>query len=131
MTFQDQLAEDAETVWLAGDGHGFDVTITHRRGGSTDDTESIQAIIDRDNERQYMAGSDISRTNRHGDRYNANVYLTILKSVVVGPGDTFVLNDGVICNFVEAIGTDSLGGLKTIACIAPQGVTTKRTRLVP
>lgn len=131
MTFQDQVAADAELVFLAGDGSGFDVAITHRRGGSADDTASIQAIIDRDNETQYMAGNALTRADRHGERSNANVYLTILKSVDVGTSDTFVLNDGVVCNYVETIGTDSIGGTKTIACIAPNGISTKNPRLRP
>ncbi len=49
----------------------------------------------------------------------------------VGNGDTFVLPDGTVLNYVDTPSTDSGNGLKKITCINPHGITTKRTRLQP
>lgn len=109
--------------------HGED--ITHRIGGSTDDTETITAIVDLDTQRQTLPGNYVSRTDRHGQRSNGTVYLMMRPEVVVGSGDTFVLGDGRVVNYVDEPSSDTGNGLKKITCILPQGITTKRTRLHP
>ena len=130
-TLNEDIAADAAAVILAGDGLGFDVAITHRVRGDASNTATIQAIVDRDNEQPFMAGNHLTNADRHGERVNANVYLTILSSVTVSNGDVFVLADGTIVNYVETLSRDDSGGLQRLACVAPNGISTKNPRLRP
>lgn len=130
-TFQDDLAYDGTNVFGAAEGEGFDVLITHRKRGDAADTEEIYATIDRDNERQFMAGNVLTRSDRGGERYNANIYLTMATSVIIDPLDKFVLADGTVVNFVEVLERSDLAGRMTLSCVAPQGISTKNPRLRP
>lgn len=130
-TFQDDLADDGVDVFGATDGSNFDVAITHRKRGDASDTETIYAQIDRDNERQFMAGNQQTRSDRNGERYNANIYLTMSTSVEIDPNDKFVLPDDTLVNFVEVLERSDLIGRMTLACVAPSSISTKNPRLRP
>ena len=130
-TFQDDLATAGTNVFGATDGSNFNVAITHRKRGDAEDTETIYAQIDRDNERQFIAGNALTRSDRHGERYNANIYLTMSTSVEIDPNDKFVLEDGTLVNFVEVLERSDLVGRMTVACVSPNGISTKNPRLRP
>jgi hypothetical protein len=129
MSLKDLIESEAATVFL-DTANGFAHSVTRWIAGDSNNTETVSALVEYIDESQRSAPAYLTDSDASGRRQNVTVLLEIPKSQAVAEGDIWVLPNGDHANYVKVAGEDDgEGGLKTILCRVPRGVTTKKTRI--